>query len=125
MGFKFNKSKKTGLIPKGTHNASIVGFDYKEDVKTKYGYQHRLLIKFKTEDGYSAWQGYNAVIHENSHLGKLIIELLDELPEEFDTDMLLGIECDIEVEHYVDDKGIIHPNIVSVNKVNEEEKESA
>ena len=118
------KKKVYELLTEGLHNVTITRVDDVGPTETMYGVKDRARIIFTAQDQkekegvpVDATMSVNKVITSKSSLGILLDKLgVDASADEFDLDDIIGIKCQVVIEHKEND-GRTFANIVSVIKV--------
>ena len=85
---------------------------YEEE--TRYGLKDLFEISYKSDDGKSITQKYIAYYNKSGQFGKVVLAVLGELPDEFDTKQLVGKRCKITVGISVSQKNNRYPNVIKV-----------
>jgi hypothetical protein len=116
------KEKKYELMTEGLHNVTITKIDDLGVVDTQYGAKEKARIHFtaqdqkdKAGDPVDAVMSVNLVLGPKSTLGKLLSQLGVSAGSEFDLNDLVGIKCQVVIEHREND-GRTYANIVSILK---------
>ena len=112
------------MLTEGLHNVTITRVDDMGPNETMYGVKDRARIIFTAQDQkdkegnpVDATMSVNKVITSKSSLGILLDKLgVDASADEFDLDDIIGIKCQVVIEHKEND-GRTFANIVSVIKV--------
>ncbi|MEK3761316.1 hypothetical protein MKZ07_23170 [Paenibacillus sp. FSL P4-0338] len=76
--------------------------DYLPNTTTNFGTRDILRIVFKLDDRgmqTNVSERYNLPLIPESRLGRVITTLLGGIPEELDTDQLIGLSCRVLIEH--------------------------
>ncbi len=115
------KKKVYELADEGLHNVVITRIEDLGQVETQNGTKLKAAIYFtmqdqKAKDGSDVDARYtvNQVITPKSTLGKLLAALKIEASDDFDMDDLIGIKCQVVIQHNKADNGNTYANITSV-----------
>jgi len=113
------KQKEFELPVEGIHNAQITRIDDVGVVETTFGTKDRVRVIFtmldqKGKDGGAVDTSINAnkTLGDKSTLGKLLKSLKITPDKEFDLDDLIGIKCQVVIQHNEKD-GRTFANITS------------
>ena len=110
------------LADEGVHNAQITKTEDLGQVESpQYGTQHRAAIYFsmldqtdKEGDAIEVRYNVNCVTGPKSRLGQMLAALKVETGDTFDTDNLLGLKCQVVIQHNVSEQNnTTYANIVS------------
>ncbi|MGU3471886.1 hypothetical protein ACLBWT_12130 [Paenibacillus sp. D51F] len=89
-------------LPQGKHAAQISGVTTLNDVETKFGPKKMMKVTFtvsyngKTQ---TVSERYNVSTHPDSNMSRLLRVFYEDIPDELDTDILIGRECRVVIEH--------------------------
>jgi hypothetical protein len=117
--FMFIYNMKRNLLPEGqVDHMKVIDYLYRENVKTKSGYQDRIQIHFAGSDGTSLIQNYNASLLSGSHFGQFLRKLFGEEEDygAFDLDRLKGIYCKLTIVHSADAGGNVFANVADIEQ---------
>lgn len=112
-------NKKRDLLPEGQiDHMKIIDYLYRENVKTKSGYQDRIQIHFVGSDGTSLIQNFNASLLSGSHFGQFLRKLFGEEEDygAFDLDRLKDIYCKVTIVHRADIDGNVFANVADIER---------
>lgn len=101
-------------LGEGVHDVKVKEVNLEFDVETYYGPKDLFQIRYQSDRGKTITQKYIAYYDESSEFGKVVLAVLGELPEDFDTDLLIGKQCKITVESKVSKKNKTFYNVVKV-----------
>lgn len=115
--------KKYALMTEGLHNVTISKVEDLGVVDTKFGAKDRVRIYFtasdqKDEEGKAVdvIMSANKTLGKKTTLSKLLSSLGVEVGSEFDLNDLVGIKCQVVVEH-TESEGRTYANIATVLKL--------
>ena len=117
------KKQQFEKMSEGLHNVVITDVKDIGQKETMYGVKDQLRIVFQAQDQkdkegkpVDATMTVNKVITSKSGLGILLDKLgIDGSADEFDTDVMIGVKCQVVIEHKEND-GRVYANITSVLK---------
>lgn len=114
------KKKEYEKADEGIHNVVISRVEDIGLVETQNGVKDKFAIFFTCQDqtakdGSDVDIRYTAakVITPRSTLGKMLAALKIEAGDDFDTDDLVGVKCQVVVQHNKADNGNVYANITS------------
>ncbi|WP_372814279.1 hypothetical protein [Paenibacillus sp.] len=90
------------LLSQGEYHAQISGVTTLNDVETKFGPKKMMKVTFtvsyngKTQ---TVSERYNVSTHPDSNMSRLLRVFYEDIPDELDTDMLIGRVCRVVIEH--------------------------
>ncbi|WP_379156127.1 hypothetical protein [Paenibacillus sp. sgz5001063] len=91
----------TVTIAEGIYNGMVKSTSLLNNVQTMNGPRDKLKISFDIDCNgiqQTVSERYDAEYSEGSKLHSVFDVFLEEVPEEFDTDILVGLECRVEIE---------------------------
>lgn len=123
MGSLIVKQREFELMSEGLHNVTITKVEDVGAVETKYGVKDRVRIFFTASDQkdkegnpVDAIMSANKTLGKKTTLSKLLNSLGIEVGSEFDLNTLIGIKCQVVIEH-TESEGRTYANIATVLKV--------
>lgn len=117
-----HSTRSTLEIPsEGLHAARLLKVKDLGQIESRFGLQHRVRFIFEVLDESDsngknklAFSSYNLSLNHKSLLFKAVKSLLgEEPPATLDLEMLVGIECQVLIEHN-QANGITYANIVGI-----------
>lgn len=116
------KQKEFELMSEGVHNVTITKIEDLGKVDTQYGVKEKARIFFTAQDQtdkegkpVDAVKSVNCVLGPKSTLGKMLTQLGIVPGDEFDLNDLVGIKCQVIIEHNESD-GKTYANIATILK---------
>lgn len=114
------KDKVYEQMSEGLHNVVITKYDDLGLQETQFGTKDRVRIVFqaqdqkdKTGEPINVFMTATKSLHSKSQLGKLLATLKIPAGAEFDMDDLVGIKCQVVIQHKESD-GKTYANIATV-----------
>lgn len=116
------KKKEYEKASEGIHNVVVTKVEDLGAQDTPNGVKNFVRVVFACEDQkdkegnkVEIWQKFNAVLSPKSNLSKFLVQLGFTPGAEFDMDEIVGVKCQIVVEH-VEKDGNTYANVQSVIK---------
>lgn len=106
------------LPSEGWHKVQIADIYAEYDVVTKHGFKDYVWFVLMLENGKELKQRYGLSFHRNSYLYPIVKGLLGTEPrEDMDLEVLIGVDCEVEVKHSADESGKIWVNVVNARQI--------
>lgn len=108
------------LPDQGTHTATLTSFEdlgHRDDPFNPGETKHEIRLSFELEDGSEQRGWYRVSLHPKAKLYEVVTALLGRNPPDtLEMDDLLGLVCELEIEHYVNPQGMTRSKIVDVRR---------